>query len=160
MLNISYIPLCHFSICSCHGEEYHITCRPPHPGECLQLTCVVVVILHQQGALQAGFLAQPQARPRKYWRAWSAMSVSMQTETKKRISFFFFYNCFLCVLSATQLVDLDDFVEMTKKYAQGIVPSAPHTGSQVTVKTKSSTADNRSGEVKDPIRKNRNNMSS
>uniref|UniRef100_A0A8D0ARH4 Wolframin ER transmembrane glycoprotein n=1 Tax=Sander lucioperca TaxID=283035 RepID=A0A8D0ARH4_SANLU len=37
------------------------------------------------------------------------------------------------------LVDLDDFVEMTKKYAQGIVPSAPHTGSQVTVKTKSST---------------------
>ncbi|KAA8594872.1 hypothetical protein FQN60_012007 [Etheostoma spectabile] len=48
---------------------------------------------------------------------------------------------------STQLVDLDDFVEMTKKYAQGMVPSAPHTGSQVTVKTKSSTDDNRSGEI-------------
>ncbi|XP_034714004.1 wolframin isoform X2 [Etheostoma cragini] len=48
---------------------------------------------------------------------------------------------------STQLVDLDDFVEMTKRYAQGIVPSAPHTGSQVTVKTKSSTDDNRSGEA-------------
>lgn len=28
-----------------------------------------------------------------------------------------------CFLSAKQLVDLDDFVEMTKNYAQGIVPS-------------------------------------
>lgn len=32
-------------------------------------------------------------------------------------------------------MDLDDFVEMTKKYAQGIVPSVPQDGSQVTVKT-------------------------
>ncbi|XP_042280598.1 wolframin [Thunnus maccoyii] len=36
-----------------------------------------------------------------------------------------------------QLVDLDDFVEMTKNYAQGIVPSAPQSGSQVTAKTES-----------------------
>uniref|UniRef100_A0A3P9NZE1 Wolframin ER transmembrane glycoprotein n=1 Tax=Poecilia reticulata TaxID=8081 RepID=A0A3P9NZE1_POERE len=31
---------------------------------------------------------------------------------------------------AKQLVDLDDFVEMTKKYAQGIVPTVPQNGSQ------------------------------
>ncbi|XP_054460278.1 wolframin [Anoplopoma fimbria] len=49
---------------------------------------------------------------------------------------------------STQLVDLDDFVEMTKKYAQGI---SPQTGSQVTAKTESPT------QVKDPISKNRNN---
>lgn len=36
---------------------------------------------------------------------------------------------------STQLVDLDDFVEMTKKYAQGIVPSTPESGTQVTAKT-------------------------
>ncbi|XP_069553494.1 wolframin [Brachyistius frenatus] len=36
-----------------------------------------------------------------------------------------------------QLVDLDDFVEMTKKYAQGIVSSSPQNDSQVTAKTKS-----------------------
>ncbi|XP_070843775.1 wolframin [Chaetodon trifascialis] len=36
---------------------------------------------------------------------------------------------------STQLVDLDDFVEITKKYAQGIVPSAPQ--SQATAKTES-----------------------
>ncbi|KAL6110078.1 wfs1 [Pungitius sinensis] len=35
---------------------------------------------------------------------------------------------------STQLVDLDDFVEMTKKYAQGIAPQA---GSPVTAKTES-----------------------
>nr|XP_046268901.1 wolframin [Scatophagus argus] len=40
---------------------------------------------------------------------------------------------------STQLVDLDDFVEMTKKYAQGIVPSAPQSGSQVKAKTASPT---------------------
>uniref|UniRef100_A0A3P8U272 Wolframin ER transmembrane glycoprotein n=1 Tax=Amphiprion percula TaxID=161767 RepID=A0A3P8U272_AMPPE len=34
-----------------------------------------------------------------------------------------------------QLVDLDDFVEMTKKYAQGIVPSSSQSGNQVTAKT-------------------------
>uniref|UniRef100_A0A3B3VWF6 Wolframin ER transmembrane glycoprotein n=1 Tax=Poecilia latipinna TaxID=48699 RepID=A0A3B3VWF6_9TELE len=31
---------------------------------------------------------------------------------------------------AKQVVDLDDFVEMTKKYAQGIVPTVPQYGSQ------------------------------
>uniref|UniRef100_A0A3Q1HY42 Wolfram syndrome 1a (wolframin) n=1 Tax=Acanthochromis polyacanthus TaxID=80966 RepID=A0A3Q1HY42_9TELE len=36
---------------------------------------------------------------------------------------------------ARQLVDLDDFVEMTKKYAQGLVPSSPQSGNQVTAKT-------------------------
>ncbi|XP_040002827.1 wolframin [Xiphias gladius] len=41
-----------------------------------------------------------------------------------------------------QLVDLDDFVEMTKKYAQGIVPSAPRNDSQVTAKTESSIPHN------------------
>lgn len=30
--------------------------------------------------------------------------------------------------SATQMVDADDFVEMTKSYAQGIVPPAPRDG--------------------------------
>ncbi|XP_018551064.1 LOW QUALITY PROTEIN: wolframin [Lates calcarifer] len=40
---------------------------------------------------------------------------------------------------AKQLVDLDDFVEMTKKYAQGIVPPTPPNGSQVTAKTESPT---------------------
>ncbi|KAI3353253.1 hypothetical protein L3Q82_019791, partial [Scortum barcoo] len=36
---------------------------------------------------------------------------------------------------STQMVDLDDFVEMTKRYAQGIVPSAPQNVSQVADKT-------------------------
>ncbi|XP_074554571.1 wolframin [Halichoeres trimaculatus] len=36
---------------------------------------------------------------------------------------------------SSQLVDLDDFVEMTKQYAQGIVPSVAPTGSQVMTKT-------------------------
>lgn len=50
-------------------------------------------------------------------------------------------------------MDLDDFVEMTKKYAQGIVPSVPQSGSQVTVKTESpARARDSGGEVKDPIR--------
>ncbi|KAM9363683.1 wolframin [Symphorus nematophorus] len=38
---------------------------------------------------------------------------------------------------STQMVDLDDFVEMTKRYAQGIVPPTPQNDSQVTAKTKS-----------------------
>ncbi|XP_047432876.1 wolframin [Mugil cephalus] len=38
-----------------------------------------------------------------------------------------------------QLVDLDDFVEMTKNYAQGIVPPASPTSSQVTAKAESPT---------------------
>ncbi|XP_033480445.1 wolframin isoform X1 [Epinephelus lanceolatus] len=46
---------------------------------------------------------------------------------------------------ATQLVDLDDFVEMTKKYAQGI---SPQSGSQVTAKTESLTPNNRIREHK------------
>ncbi|XP_041640255.1 wolframin isoform X2 [Cheilinus undulatus] len=48
---------------------------------------------------------------------------------------------------STQLVDLDDFVEMTKKYAQGIVPSAPESGTQVTGKTEVPKPEG-SGEVK------------
>ncbi|KAM9313958.1 wolframin [Pholidichthys leucotaenia] len=36
-----------------------------------------------------------------------------------------------------QEVDLDDFVEMTQKYAQGITTSHPQNGSKVTVKTES-----------------------
>lgn len=46
-------------------------------------------------------------------------------------------NCLHCVLSAKQLVDLDDFVEMTKKYAQGIVPTTPQNDSQVAAKAES-----------------------
>lgn len=46
------------------------------------------------------------------------------------------------------MVDLDDFVEMTKKYAQGIVPSVPQNGSQVTVKTEITKAHDSGGEVK------------
>ncbi|XP_070684426.1 wolframin [Pempheris klunzingeri] len=40
---------------------------------------------------------------------------------------------------SAELVDLDDFVEMTKKYAQGIVPSVPQNGGQASAKTTSST---------------------
>ncbi|XP_075946833.1 wolframin [Anarhichas minor] len=46
---------------------------------------------------------------------------------------------------STQLVDLDDFVEMTKKYAQGISPQA---GRQVTAKTESPKPNDSSGEHK------------
>ncbi|XP_037620849.1 wolframin isoform X1 [Sebastes umbrosus] len=49
---------------------------------------------------------------------------------------------------SSQMVDMDDFVEMTKQYAQGIVPSASQTGSQVTAKTQSSTPHGSSGEQK------------
>ncbi|XP_060947821.1 wolframin [Limanda limanda] len=35
-----------------------------------------------------------------------------------------------------QLVDLDEFVEMTKKYAQGIAPTAPQNDTQATAKNK------------------------
>ncbi|CAK6953565.1 wolframin [Scomber scombrus] len=56
-----------------------------------------------------------------------------------------------CMVSkeSKQLVDLDDFVEMTKNYAQGIVPSAPQSGSKVTAKNESPTlAYDSSGECK------------
>ncbi|XP_012720893.2 wolframin isoform X2 [Fundulus heteroclitus] len=46
-----------------------------------------------------------------------------------------------------QLVDLDDFVEMTKKFAQGIVPTVPQNGSQAASKTKSAALQD--GGVKD-----------
>ncbi|TNN57756.1 Wolframin [Liparis tanakae] len=46
---------------------------------------------------------------------------------------------------SAQMVDLDDFVEMTKKYAQGITPRA---GSQVTAKTESPKPGDSSGEHK------------
>lgn len=38
-------------------------------------------------------------------------------------------DCYSCD-SATQSMDLDDFVEMTKNYAQGIVPAVSHNGIQ------------------------------
>lgn len=50
--------------------------------------------------------------------------------------------------TATQMVDLNDFVEMTKKYAQGIVPSVPQNGSQVTVKAEITKPHDSGGEVK------------
>ena len=57
---------------------------------------------------------------------------------------------------ASQMVDLDDFVEMTKKYAQGIVPSTSQTDSQVEAKTESPyTPNDRREEVKDHISKNK-----
>lgn len=46
-------------------------------------------------------------------------------------------------------MDLDDFVEMTKRYAQGIVPSAPQNVSQVPAKTESPTPQDSGVEVKD-----------
>uniref|UniRef100_A0A672I3I1 Wolfram syndrome 1a (wolframin) n=1 Tax=Salarias fasciatus TaxID=181472 RepID=A0A672I3I1_SALFA len=46
-------------------------------------------------------------------------------------------NATICVLSAQQMVDLDDFVEMTKKYAQGIVPSGAQNNTQVSDKKES-----------------------
>ncbi|KAF3852164.1 hypothetical protein F7725_005519 [Dissostichus mawsoni] len=48
---------------------------------------------------------------------------------------------------ASQMVDLDDFVEMTKKYAQGIVPSTSQTDSQVEAKTESPTPNDRREEI-------------
>lgn len=35
------------------------------------------------------------------------------------------------------MVDLDEFVEMTKNYAQGIAPATPKNGSQVSAITES-----------------------
>ncbi|KAK1885681.1 Wolframin [Dissostichus eleginoides] len=49
---------------------------------------------------------------------------------------------------SSQMVDLDDFVEMTKKYAQGIVPSTSQTDSQVEAKTESPTPNDRREEQK------------
>uniref|UniRef100_A0A3Q3E8J4 Wolfram syndrome 1a (wolframin) n=1 Tax=Labrus bergylta TaxID=56723 RepID=A0A3Q3E8J4_9LABR len=60
----------------------------------------------------------------------SQVNAEKQTNGKKRKNMLSFL---LYSLLATQLVDLDDFVEITKKYAQGIVPSAPQ---KVTTKTK------------------------
>lgn len=51
------------------------------------------------------------------------------------------------------MVDLDDFVEMTKKYAQGMVPSAPQDGSQVPVKAEIPKDDDSGAEVKTNKRK-------
>ncbi|XP_042340315.1 wolframin isoform X2 [Plectropomus leopardus] len=48
----------------------------------------------------------------------------------------------------TQMVDLDDFVEMTKKYAQGI---APQTDSQVTANNESTTHHHRNEEHKTDV---------
>lgn len=47
-----------------------------------------------------------------------------------------------------QLVDLDEFVEMTKKYAEGIVPSVSQTGSQAAAKTESPATNGRDEEHK------------
>ncbi|KAI4833247.1 hypothetical protein KUCAC02_016160 [Chaenocephalus aceratus] len=49
---------------------------------------------------------------------------------------------------SSQMVDLDDFVEMTKKYAQGIIPSTSQTDSQVEAKTESPTPNDRREEQK------------
>ncbi|XP_008415240.2 wolframin isoform X2 [Poecilia reticulata] len=49
---------------------------------------------------------------------------------------------------AKQLVDLDDFVEMTKKYAQGIVPTVPQNGSQDSSEIESPDLLDRKGKVK------------
>ncbi len=66
----------------------------------------------------------------------------------------------LCVLSATHLVDLDDFVEMTKKYAEGIAPSVPQSGSQVKDETESPAPHRSDVEVKNQNSSNRNSLSS
>ncbi|XP_035493809.2 wolframin isoform X2 [Scophthalmus maximus] len=52
------------------------------------------------------------------------------------------------VSNESKQLDLDDFVEMTKKYAQGIVPSAPRNDSQVTAKDESPTPYNNAVEHK------------
>nr|XP_019955854.1 PREDICTED: wolframin-like isoform X1 [Paralichthys olivaceus] len=49
---------------------------------------------------------------------------------------------------SNQLVDLDGFVEMTKKYAQGIAPSAPQRDIQATAKNESPAPDDHGGEQK------------
>lgn len=45
------------------------------------------------------------------------------------------------------MVDLDDFVEMTKMYAQGIVQTSPTNDSKATEKTESSAHHDSSHEV-------------
>lgn len=53
--------------------------------------------------------------------------------------------------TAKQVVDLDDFVEMTKQYAQGIVPTVSQNGSQVTSKTESPALPDSEWKVKLPF---------
>lgn len=51
-------------------------------------------------------------------------------------------------LLASQMVDLDKFVEMTKNYAQGIAPAAPNNGGQVSAKNETPASRDGPGEVK------------
>lgn len=52
-------------------------------------------------------------------------------------------------LLASQMVDLDEFVEMTKNYAQGIAPATPKNGSQVSAATESPALHNSRTGVKE-----------
>lgn len=54
----------------------NITCRPLRK----RLRLTGMINSHQQVALQGTFPPQPQSRPRKYWRVWSTVSVSIQTD--------------------------------------------------------------------------------
>lgn len=47
------------------------------------------------------------------------------------------------------MVDLDEFVEMTKNYAQGIAPATPKNGSQVSAATESPALHNSRTGVKE-----------
>lgn len=69
------------------------------------------------------------------------MSVSIQRERARvnTVCPHVLNNLLLCVLSASQLVDLDGFVEMTKKYAQGIIPTAPQSSNHDVPQNKSPT---------------------
>uniref|UniRef100_A0A8C2YW30 Wolframin ER transmembrane glycoprotein n=1 Tax=Cyclopterus lumpus TaxID=8103 RepID=A0A8C2YW30_CYCLU len=103
---------------------------------------------------ESGFeLAVRKAAMKMYWKlnpdrkkkvavAEMLENVSQVNAVQERCVFL--HNCALCVLLATQLVDLDDFVEMTKKYAQGIAPRA---GSQATAKAEGPKPDASSAEV-------------
>lgn len=55
--------VCSFSVCSCHGEQYHVTYR--HAVHYLELTGAAL-FSHHQVALLPGFLPRPQARHKKY----------------------------------------------------------------------------------------------
>lgn len=81
---------------------------------------------------QKRYLDPLQTRLRKYWKIWSAVRVSflglgaLETNSYGAVTYGWMNVHFAS--SAKQLVDLDDFVEMTKNYAQGIVPSSSETG--------------------------------
>lgn len=68
-------------------------------------------------------------------------------KTKIKAHLCFVLNYQFSTLTANQLVDLDDFVEITKNYAQGIVPPVSPKDSQVPPKPENSALPESAKEV-------------